>query len=81
MKLYDDMPLHTFGFPVSAPSINFSHVDGPLLTFSDGQLHWLTWLERYRVWRGYETAATLQRKLRPRLSAGLEYYWANRGSS
>ncbi|MGY4222711.1 hypothetical protein ACVMIH_000072 [Bradyrhizobium sp. USDA 4503] len=41
------------GTPLSAqPSINWKHVDGPLLYCSDGQLHWLTWSERIRLFFG-----------------------------
>ena len=33
----------------SQPHINWKHIDGPLLYCSDGQLHWLTWRERLRL--------------------------------
>ena len=42
------------GFPIGTqPSINWKHVDGPLLYTSDGQLHWLTWRERFRLFWGW----------------------------
>lgn len=38
------------GYPVGTqPKINWKHIDGPLLYTSDGQLHWLTWRERLRL--------------------------------
>jgi hypothetical protein len=43
------------------------HIDGPLLTFRDGQMHWLTLRERFRVWMGWEDALSLERRLRPDL--------------
>lgn len=33
----------------SQPSINWKHIDGPLLYCSDGRPHWLTWLERIKL--------------------------------
>lgn len=53
---------------VSAPTEAFykeptirKHVDGPLLSWV-GQLHWLTWCERFLVWCGYDTAESLAQK-------------------
>lgn len=41
---------HGVGRPAGVqPHINWSHIDGPLLYRSDGQLHWLTWGERFRL--------------------------------
>ena len=41
---------HGVGYPIdSQPFINWKHIDGPLLYCSDGQLHWLTWRERFRL--------------------------------
>ena len=41
------------GYPIDTqPHINWKHVDGPLLRTSDGQLHWLTWRERFRLFFG-----------------------------
>lgn len=41
------------GTPMFAqPTINWHHVDGPLLYCADGQLHWLTWRERFRLYWG-----------------------------
>lgn len=59
------------------PSINEHHIDGPLLYFSDGQLHWLTFWERVLFRLDLTDAMELQQKLRPRLTAELEGYWAN----
>lgn len=49
------------------PEIIAGHIDGPVLHFSDGQMHWLTLWERilYRV--GLTDANKLQLKLRPRM--------------
>jgi len=68
MKTYSDSSgLHT-GFPASArPSIQDNHIDGPLLYFRDGQLHWLTWRERVQYALGLTNAEKLERKHRPNL--------------
>lgn len=56
------------GYPTgNAPHLTMHHVDGPLLTCRDGQLHWLSLRERFRVWLGWDNAESLERKLRPDL--------------
>lgn len=50
------------------PSIQPGHIDGPLLHFSDGQLHWLTIGERLTLTLGLTNAEKLERKLRPNLT-------------
>jgi hypothetical protein len=68
-----DPAIHGISFPRNAkPSIQPNHIDGPLLHFSDGQLHWLTPWERFLLWLGKTDAATLQRKLRPNLTRLME---------
>ena len=49
------------------PWLQMNHCDGPLLLFSDGTFRWLTWRERFLVWRGQEDARSLEAKLRPDL--------------
>lgn len=49
------------------PSIQPHHIDGPLLAFSDGQLHWLTLWERFLFALGLADAERLERKRRPNL--------------
>jgi hypothetical protein len=49
----------------SAPSIMTGHIDGPVLTYSDGQMHWLTWRERIAVAVGMASARSIQAKRRP----------------
>ena len=44
------------------PVINYRHIDGPYITFSDGQMHWLTLSERCRLVLGFLTAEDLQAK-------------------
>lgn len=58
--------------PVPPPSINFNHIDGPYIHFSDGQIHFLTIWERFLVWIVIHDAASLQRKLRPMLELYLK---------
>jgi hypothetical protein len=59
---------HGIGFPVDAkPEIVWDHIDGPLLYFRDGQLHWLTLWERFRCWLGLDDAASIEAKRRPDL--------------
>lgn len=50
------------------PYIKKNHIDGPLLVFSDGQMHWLTLWERVQLRFGKTNADKLQRKLRPILT-------------
>ena len=57
------------GWPAhSRPSINLKHIDGPLLSMRNGELHWLTWRERILLWLGRVDAEALERKYRPHLS-------------
>lgn len=59
----------TVGYPSSSrPHLTMKHIDGPRLTFRDGQMHWLTLRESLRVWIGLDDALSLERKLRPDLS-------------
>lgn len=51
------------------PHINRRHIDGPLLVFSDGQLHWLTLAERVLFFMGLTDAEEIQRQRRPNLIA------------
>lgn len=49
------------------PHIRWKHIDGPLLVYRDGQMHWLTLWERFRCWRGWDDAWSIERKRRPDL--------------
>lgn len=44
------------------PHLNTHHIDGPVVTFSDGQMHWLTLWERVLLLFGKIDAPMLQRK-------------------
>lgn len=56
------------GYPeTNRPSIRWDHIDGPLLHYRDGQMHWLTLWERLRCWWGLDDATSLERKRRPDL--------------
>jgi hypothetical protein len=67
MRTYTDSPF-PFDFPVGArPSIRSHHVDGPLLVFRDGQVHWLTWWERLMLRFGATDADAIERRRRPNL--------------
>ena len=60
--------LEGMGYPESSrPRLTMNHVDGPLLTCRDGQMHWLTAWERICVRLGFDDAASLERKHRPDL--------------
>jgi hypothetical protein len=62
-----------YGYPSgSRPSIQWDHIDGPLLCFRNGELHWLTWRERFWCWLGCEDAYSLEKKHRPHLSRSME---------
>jgi len=63
---------YSVGFPTSnRPSLKMKHIDGPLLTFRDGQMHWLTLWERFMVALGRDDAESLERKRRPNLMKNL----------
>ena len=71
MKTYWDDPPLGASFPKDArPSIK--HIDGLVLFFSDGQMHWLTIWERAMLRIGWIDAESLQRKHRPHLDWLLE---------
>lgn len=56
------------GYPeTNRPGIVWNHIDGPLLYYRDGQLHWLTLWERLRCWLGLDDAFSLEAKRRPDL--------------
>ncbi len=68
MRTYMDHLSEGHSFPLSnRPSINPNHIDGPMLTFRDGQMHWLTPWERVLYRFGRIDAESLERKLRPNL--------------
>jgi hypothetical protein len=46
---------------LSEPSITWGHIDGPLLTCTDGSMHWLTFVERVLYAVGYLTVEKLDR--------------------
>ena len=50
------------------PKIQWNHIDGPLLNFRNGEMHWLTWRERFLCWIGREDAYSLEAKHRPHLA-------------
>lgn len=57
---YNDLGV---GFPDGCvPWIMWDHIDGPLLHYGGGQLHWLTLLERFRCFLGMEDAESLGTK-------------------
>ena len=46
----------TIGVPIESitdgPSVQWNHIDGPMM-FWAGQMHWLTWRERFAIfWNG-----------------------------
>ncbi len=49
------------------PHITAGHIDGPLLVFRDGQMHWLTLWERFLFACGLTDAWKIERKRRPNL--------------
>ncbi len=55
--------VETISFPTEAqPSINFKHVDGPVLCCRDGSIHWLTYWERFMLWLGKINVHDLDKK-------------------
>lgn len=68
MKNYSDSDPYRTSFPLSSrPSIQWNHIDGPLLIFRDGQLHWLSLWEKLQLRFGWTDAEKLERKHRPNL--------------
>ena len=61
-------PFDEIRFPLPAPIINWRHIDGPVLFFSDGQMQWLSIAQRFMVRLGIHDADSLQVKLRPNLT-------------
>lgn len=58
------------GWPAeSRPSLRMNHVDGPVVHFRNGEIHWLTIGERFMVWVGRADEFSLERKHRPHLQA------------
>jgi hypothetical protein len=49
--------------PIMSPRIDGRHIDGPVLHRLDGTMHWLSWGERFAVWRGRADAWSLEAKL------------------
>lgn len=59
---------HGMGYSAdNRPWIMWKHIDGPLLHYRDGQLHWLTPWERFRCWLNLDDANSLEAKRRPDL--------------
>jgi len=78
MKSYSDTANPNVCFSMSSrPSFVMNHIDGPMLVFRDGQLHWLTLWERFLVWAGIATAESIERQRRPNLVALIENYGPN----
>lgn len=51
------------GFPIdNEPSINWKHVDGPMLICRDGTIHWLTIWERLQFRLGFIDIDYLDKK-------------------
>lgn len=56
---------HGVGYPAGAKPYIRPNIDGPLLVYSDGQLHWLNPWERILYALTLTDADKLQRKRRP----------------
>lgn len=46
----------------SEPSINWRHIDGPVLCLRDGRMHWLTLWERIEYLLGFTDTNALELK-------------------
>lgn len=72
MKTYiDDMEYHDLS-NYNHPYVRLKHIDGPMITFSDGQQHWLTLCETFRYKFGWADAWTIQQERRPKLTEYLK---------
>jgi hypothetical protein len=67
--IYEPAPGGGFiGYSADArPSIQANHIDGPLLSARNGQLHWLTLWERFLFALGLTDAERLERKRFPHI--------------
>ena len=67
--VYEGSPERGYvGWPASAqPHIKANHIDGPMVTFRNGEMHWLTLWERILFRLGRVDAHSLERKYRPHL--------------
>lgn len=67
---YEEMSDGSYvGWPSdNVPTVVPNHIDGPLVRFRNGELHWLTWWERIMFAVGLLNALTLERKYRPHLA-------------
>lgn len=52
---------------LEGPSINWKHVDGALLSWA-GQMHWLTWVEKWRLHYKLDTVDDVASKRFPHLA-------------
>lgn len=53
------------GYPAGKSySMNWKHIDGPLMYHSDGGLHWLTWRERLALWLNLTDLAAIDKQYR-----------------
>jgi hypothetical protein len=55
-------------------TVRWNHIDGPLLSWA-GQLHWLTWRERFAIWIGRETPDTIAQKHWPLRKRYADFDW------
>lgn len=59
----------------SGPDVNWRHIDGPLM-FWAGELHWLTWSERFSMWLGVQTLDQVAEKRWPHLAKSRRFLLA-----
>lgn len=53
------------GYPAGMThSVNWNHIDGPLMFHSDGGLHWLTRRERLALWLGLTDEVSIDKQYR-----------------
>lgn len=50
-----------------APHVQWNHIDGPLMTWC-GEMHWLTWGERLRIWLCISNVRSIAYKRWPHLA-------------
>lgn len=65
-KSYQGNLLSAVTFPKEGerePYIDWLHPDGPLLTCRNGELHWLSYFERFKIRFGYLTIYDLEHKV------------------
>lgn len=48
--------------PITEPTVQWNHVDGPMMRRRDGTLYWLRWRDRFMHWVGKWSLREIERR-------------------